>query len=158
MDPNGRIIRTYAEFTDAIHARIVELRIPHLDVDRVAGLATGHTGKLVGPRPRKFYGPISFDNHLATLGLMLVMQPDPDRPPRITNTRKLRGPDAKLTLASRQNTRYASEMLNKMLHEYRLRGGRKTGRTRMQILSAKKRSEIARKAARARWNKRRIRK
>jgi hypothetical protein len=158
MDPNGRIIRTYAEFTDAIHARIIELRIPHLDVDRVAGLATGHTGKLVGPRPRKFYGPISFDNHLAALGLMLVMQPDPDRPPRITNTRKLNIANTEAASVSRRLTRQAHEAITEMLRRNGRIGGRKSAAGRMKKLSARERSRIGRRNIKTRWNKRRTRK
>jgi hypothetical protein len=109
--PPGRTCRTYAELVDAIAVRVIELNVQHLEIDHKAGLASGHTGKLLGPRPLKFYGPISLDLHLQVLGLRSVVEPDPERPSVLIGTREFRPRDPATVLAARVATREGRELL-----------------------------------------------
>lgn len=93
MQPIGRIARTYLELIDAISMRLVELNVQQLELDVRAGLATGHSGKILAPRPTKNYGPMSLNLHLQTLGLVLIVAPDPEREPVLSGTRQFRPRD-----------------------------------------------------------------
>jgi hypothetical protein len=111
LPSGGRTCRTYHELVDAIALRLTELNVQHLVLDAKCGLAAGYTGKLLGPNPTKNYGPMSFDLHLQVLGLALVVIPDPDRPPVLTDTRHFRRLDACAVLARRLETREGRELL-----------------------------------------------
>src|SRR5258708_27330512 len=54
------VIRTYEDVLRVIRARRDELDVPHEIIDDIAGLAAGHTSKLLCPRPLKHLGPISW--------------------------------------------------------------------------------------------------
>jgi hypothetical protein len=41
------LIRTSADWVPALRSRIAELRLTHLEVDHLAGLADGHTSKIL---------------------------------------------------------------------------------------------------------------
>jgi hypothetical protein len=107
--PAGRVCRSYVELTDAIALRLVELNVQQLELDHRCGLATGHSGKLLAPEPIKLYGKLSLGLHLQVLGLVLIVAPDPERPPVLANTRqfKPRNPDA--VMAGRQRLRQVRE-------------------------------------------------
>src|SRR5258706_12020068 len=65
------VIRTYEDVLRVIRARRDELDVPHEIIDDIAGLAAGHTSKLLCARPMKLLGPISW-NVLEALGVCLV--------------------------------------------------------------------------------------
>jgi hypothetical protein len=109
--PAGRIARNYLELIDCIALRMTDLNVQHLVLDERCGLAAGYTGKLLGPNPSRNYGPMSFDLHLQALGLRLVVEPDPDRPPVLTDTRLFRARDADAVLSQRLATREGRELL-----------------------------------------------
>jgi hypothetical protein len=113
----GRIARTYAETCDALATRMIELNVQQLALDEKCGLASGHTGKLLGPKPRKFYGPVSLDLHLEVLGLRIVIEPDPDRAPLLANTRQFLPRDVTAVLAARLRTREGHELLREHLRQ-----------------------------------------
>jgi hypothetical protein len=133
----GMIARTYAELRDAIALRLVELNVPQLELDERCGLAQGASGRILGPKPTKNYGPLSFDLHMEALGPRLVVEPDPDRKPAIANTRELPPRVAEAVLEARLRTREGLELLRQALREC----GRK---------GARKRRQMAREAAEAR--------
>ena len=152
------IARTYAELTDGIAMRLAELNVAHLSVDRSAGLATGHTSKLLSFTKR--YGAITLDLHLETLGLCLIIAEDPIRPPRIGNeTRKFKFPpnslkssDASSRLAMRRLSREPDIVLRKFLRKIAKKGrGNISAGIRKRVSSARRRAN-ARKAANARWH------
>jgi hypothetical protein len=124
----GRIARTYSELLDAIALRLVDLNVPQLELDERCGLGAGHTGKILGPRPTKRYGPLSFDLHLQALGLRLIVEVDPDRKPVIADTRGLPPRDAHAVLEARLRTREGRELLREALRECGRKGGRKRQR------------------------------
>jgi hypothetical protein len=107
----GRIARTYHELVDAIALRLTELNVQHLLLDAKCGLAAGYTGKLLAPVPTKNYGRLSLDLHLQALGLALVVIPDPERQPLISDTREFRPLDPEAVLARRLATREGRQLL-----------------------------------------------
>jgi hypothetical protein len=138
----GRIARTYHELLDAIALRLVELNVPQLELDERCGLGAGHTGKILGPQPTKNYGPLSFDLHLQALGLRLVVEPDPDRPPVIADTRELAPRDAAAVLAARLATREGRELLRRALRECGRKGARKRQRMAREAKEAAEAREV----------------
>jgi hypothetical protein len=83
--------------------------VQQLELDHRCGLAIGHTGKLLAPEPVKNYGKLSFDLHLQALGLMLIVAPDPQRPPVLSGTRQFRPRDPAKVAAGRSRTRQDRE-------------------------------------------------
>jgi hypothetical protein len=142
--PAGRIARNYLELIDAIALRMIDLNVQHLLLDAKCGLAAGYTGKLLGPNPTKNYGPVSFDLHLQALGLRLIVEPDPDRPPALSDTREFRPRDPDVVLARRLETREGRELLREALRQAGRKGVAK--RRRMAI-----ERRMAREAAEAKW-------
>jgi hypothetical protein len=140
----GRIARTYLELIDAIALRLIDLNVQHLALDERCGLATGYTGKLLGPKLTRHYGPMSLDLHLQALGLRLIVEPDPDRPPALSDTREFRPRDPAAVLAERLRTREGRALLLEHLRQAGRKGAAK--RRRMAI----ERRE-AREAAAAKW-------
>jgi hypothetical protein len=61
--------RDYDAMVPVIRARIAELGLSYADVDRLAGLAGGHTGKLLGDARVKQFGLYSFLRMTETVGL-----------------------------------------------------------------------------------------
>jgi hypothetical protein len=148
------VARNYAELTDGIATRLAELRVDHLAVDDAAGLTSGHTGKLLAPDPTKNYGPKSLDAHLEALGLCLIVAVDPERSPRISDTRKIAGFVPNDVQHRRRSTRLAGELFAKFVHRNVKKAARASAANRMSNRSAAVRSQIARTAALARWSRR----
>jgi len=70
----------YAGLHQAIRARAAALGYTNETLDEVAGLQSGYSGKLLGPKmPRKF-GPVSLGAVMGALGLCLVIVEDPSAP------------------------------------------------------------------------------
>jgi hypothetical protein len=59
----------------------------------------------LAPSPTKFYGKISLSLHLQALGLILIVAPDPERPPVLTNTRQFKPRDPAKVQAGRTRLR-----------------------------------------------------
>jgi hypothetical protein len=144
------IARTYAELCDAFVARLTGLNVQHLELDHACGLATGYTGKLLGPKPTKHYGPRSLDLHLQALGLMLIVAPDIERMPMVSDSREFRPKDAAAATALRKRKREGRELLAEILRDNRQKHRKKMLAGYMK-LPASKRRRIARNAALKRW-------
>jgi hypothetical protein len=57
--------------------RTVDLEISRAETDRIAGLADGHSGKLLSENPVKTFGLKSLGDMLGALGLILMVVEDP---------------------------------------------------------------------------------
>jgi hypothetical protein len=147
------IARSYAELCDAFAARLIELNVQHLEVDHTCGLATGYTGKLLGPKPTKHYGPRSLDLHLQALGLMLIVVPDTERQPLVSDSREFRPKDSTTVVVQRRRKREARELLAEILRENQKKGARKISAGIRAKVSPARRSRNARKNIMIRWKK-----
>jgi hypothetical protein len=76
--PIGRLIATYDDVVDVFRARADELELSRLEIDRLAGLADGHSSHLLAKKYTQRLGPVSLLLMLDTLGLRLLVVEDPD--------------------------------------------------------------------------------
>jgi hypothetical protein len=79
-DPMSNALGTftdYASFVALLRARKVELGLSDLVLDELAGLAGGHSGKVLGPSQVRGIGPVAFDALLRALGLSGTLYADP---------------------------------------------------------------------------------
>jgi hypothetical protein len=122
--------RVVADWCESIHMTRAEL-----DVE--AGLADGHAGKLLARRARKKLSIVSLGRIMAAAGLVLIVARDNEAPQRKSHA-------STYASTTRQN------------HWRRNRGtawGRRMAALRALKLAPEQRSEIARKAAGARWSR-----
>jgi hypothetical protein len=75
--PFARVVYHYPAFIEAIRDRTVDLQISRLEIDRIAGLPTGFSGKALSRNPVKRIGLVSLGPLLETLGLIIMIVEDP---------------------------------------------------------------------------------
>jgi hypothetical protein len=75
--PFARVVYHYAAFIEAIRDRTVDLQISRLEIDRIAGLPQGFSGKALSRNPVKRIGLASLGPLLETLGLIIMIVEDP---------------------------------------------------------------------------------
>ena len=71
--PFARVVYHYPAFIDAIRDRTADLEISRLEIDRIAGLPVGYSGKLLSHTPVKRVGMHSLGPLLETLGLIIMI-------------------------------------------------------------------------------------
>jgi hypothetical protein len=141
------IITDYASLHQALRRRADQLRLSRASLDTLTGLPDGYSGKLLAMRQTKILGVKSFGLLLEALGLRLVVEEDAE---------------ALAKYAARCETRHESNVRNG--HRWHTAGIRRMGRfsperareaamLRMQKLTPTQRRQLARRAARARWQK-----
>lgn len=113
-------------------------------LDDLSGVQTGYSAKVLGPNPSKRLGPISW-SILTVLGVKLVVVEDAkaraSMESRFVPKREVRSVERPgLTVDERVKAFFSST-------------GAAGGRARKERLSPRRRSQIARRAARARWAK-----
>jgi hypothetical protein len=75
--PFARVVYHYPGFIDAIRERTVDLEISRFEIDRIAGLPIGYSGKLLSLNPVKRVGFHSLGPLLETLGLIIMIVENP---------------------------------------------------------------------------------
>src|ERR1700730_3770031 len=75
--PFARVVYHYPAFIEAIRDRTVDLQISRLEIDRIAGLPIGFSGKALSRNPVKRIGLASLGPLLETLGLIIMIVEDP---------------------------------------------------------------------------------
>jgi hypothetical protein len=75
--PFARVVYHYPAFIEAIRDRTVDLQISRLEIDRIAGLPIGFSGKALSRNPVKRIGLASLGPLLETLGLIVMIVEDP---------------------------------------------------------------------------------
>src|SRR5260370_18376143 len=75
--PFARVVYHYPAFIEAIRDRTVDLQISRLEIDRIAGLPTGFSGKALSRNPVKRIGLVSLGPLLEALGLIVMIVEDP---------------------------------------------------------------------------------
>jgi hypothetical protein len=132
----------YSDFVQAVRNRVADLSIHGTRFDALAGWAEGYLSKLTSARPVRRIGMTSMGPLLSAMGVKLQMVEDP-------------AGTARLRRLSPRNLSYVRAMpadacivlTPRMLQRIRRLGGK----ARMARLTAKERSELARRAALARW-------
>jgi hypothetical protein len=140
-----RVIATfgsYAEMLEAIRERVNELQIQGERFDDYAGLPTGYLSKLVGARPIRRLGMVSFAPVLSGLGLKCQFIEDQAATERLKNHIAPRnGSYVRATPSIVFTVRWFRNI------------GRKGAQARIDNSTAEQRQEWARRAAIARWRK-----
>ena len=132
----------YSDFVQTVRNRVAELGIHGTRFDALSGLPDGYLSKLVGARPVRRIGPTSMGPLLSAMGVKLVMVEVP------SGTARLRALPPRNPAYVRNMPAAASIIFTaRMLKRIRRLGGQ----ARMAMLTPKQRSELARKAALARW-------
>jgi len=85
MAVSGVEIHTWDDLHKVRRRRADELNVSRNMIAEVAGLALGHSSKLLAYPPLKGFGRIPFDALLGALGLKLVAVEDPVGPARVRN-------------------------------------------------------------------------
>ena len=134
------IVRSYADLRRAVADWCDHIGMTRAGLDTEAALADGHSSKLLSARAIKKFGNVTLGRVLAATGTVLVLAQDGDAAPAYAGD--------------------ASEDASEQRKHWRTNKGPAWGR-RMAALralkqSAAERSEIARKAAQARWQRRQI--
>jgi hypothetical protein len=148
----GRVLaiaRDYEDVHAAFRARAEELNISRETLDAVSGLQPGYSGKMLAPTPMKRAGPITLPLLLVGLGLALAVVEDTEAFERVESRliQRNRWPRADLKAAEAD----AVNLRHKVVVELGRRGAKAANKKR----SRKLRRRIARKAARARWARKR---
>lgn len=128
--------------------RADELNVSRTTLDEAAGLALGHSSKLLAPRPLKKLGVVSLGLMLQAMGLKLVVVEDVEALEQISAKlipREVTANVLSLSWGRAKHLLVSKQWVKKM--------GRKGGKQRAKNLSPRQRSAIARKAAKARWHK-----
>jgi hypothetical protein len=76
-DPTIAAVSDYSSFLRAIRDRVAQLGITHETLDAVSGLQSGYSSKLLCDPPVRRMGPIVLFLVLQSLGLSMVLAPDP---------------------------------------------------------------------------------
>jgi hypothetical protein len=145
-DDEPRIVATfdsYAGMLEAIRERVNELQIHGERFDALVGLPEGYLSKLVGARPIRRLGMVSFAPILSGLGLKCQFIEDPEATDRLKNRLSPRNGSYVRSVAvhGHLTTRFLQKI------------GRKGGENSRVNLSKRLRKQLARKAALARWGK-----
>jgi hypothetical protein len=146
------IVNNYADLVAAIRERVRQLDVTMESIDETAGLASRHTSKLLAPEAPRRFGPVSLGPVLQVLGLKMVLTVDDEQFDRIkhrlavrTDTNRADYRDADNGLPTNRKRKKSSYFISdsEMGRLLRMRG--------ILATSPKRRSQIARIAARARW-------
>jgi hypothetical protein len=145
-DERPRIIAdvsSYEQMLAALRARVTELQINGERFDEYAGLPRGYLSKLVGARPIRRLGMISFEPVLAALGLRCLFVEDQEATARLKN--RLRPRDESYVRADATHVVLTFRFMQKI--------GRLGAQARIDNSTKQQRREWARRAAIARWQK-----
>ena len=69
----------YQSLIDVLRARAEELQITRLEIDELAGLAPGYSGKTLGPAQKRHLDRYSTWRTLEALGLKMLLVDDPEK-------------------------------------------------------------------------------
>jgi hypothetical protein len=150
MSAEGEAPRVIASFDsyegmlDAIRARVNELQIHGERFDAHVGLPEGYLSKLVGARPVRRLGMVSFAPVLAGLGLKCQFVEDQAATERLKNH-----------VAPRNGSYVRADATHVVLtFRFMQKIGRKGAQARVDNSTKQQRQEWARKAANVRWQSR----
>ena len=141
-------VNEYAGFMRVLRDRADALKMTRANLDDVAGTQQGYCSKILAPVPMRTIGPVSFGALLQALGLTLIVAKDPEAMHRFAAQREQRVRPVH-TVGKHQVVKI--QITRRKLRQLARLGGQK----RATKLSARQRHRIAKKAALARWTRRR---
>ena len=146
------IIRRHQDIVEVFRLMKERLQLTNEFCDDAGGLTKGHTDKILGPSESKNWGPTTFDMFCEMFAIEFRVHVDLKAAKRMQAVWEGRErplyPDAKVVRISKKLIERAKpHVLQAHL--------KKANEARNAMLSCEHRSKIARKAARARWGRRR---
>jgi hypothetical protein len=150
---SGIDVTSYTELLGGMQARLGELGIRQVDFDKLAGFADGLTGKVFGPSQVKRLGPEKLFDAIRAAGLRLRLEADPEQLERMRkqiaeNCQPRQANQARMGNHSRPSNKMIDDVLNYLAN-------RRGGLTQLNDAVKEARSNWARHAAKALWEKRR---
>lgn len=142
------VVRNYDEFKNALRARADELQLSRDTIDAF-GLPKGHAGHLLAPVPIKHIGPQSFGVLLTALGLKVLVVEDAE-------AFAIYAADAPKSRNASGSMLPKKRRQNKHFRGNGVQWAQIMNARRALIVSEQKRTQIAKKAAKARWSKPRV--
>jgi hypothetical protein len=136
-------VSSYEQMLAALRSRFNELQINGENFDEYSGLPRGYLSKLIGAKPVRRLGMISFAPVLAGLGLRVLLVVDEEATRRLKDHLPPRNGSYVRSVAvhGHLTTRFLQKI------------GRKGGENSRVNLGKRLRKQLARKAANARWQK-----
>jgi hypothetical protein len=131
----------YDGLVDGLRARIAELQVSTATLDAVSGLPAGYTSKIVSKRQIRKLGIKSLSDLLGALGLRGQLVEDSAALAKVAGRLKKR--DAKRVRDDSTHVVLTGKFMRSI--------GKKGAAARNARLTAAQRSELARRAANARW-------
>lgn len=148
------------ELVEVLRRRKQELQITDQELDRIAGLTSGHSGKLLGAARVKRFGELSLFLMLGALGLRLAVVIDENASRKFSGQAEQSVQSSRMLARATKGRYSVGPLSRKVIHRALVTAGRKAARlggiARAARLSPARRVQIARRAARARWARWRI--
>jgi hypothetical protein len=144
MSDTPRVIASfdqYSGFVDALRARVAELQVSGQTIDQIAGLPSGYTQKILGPKGVRKVGAKSLTDLCGALAIRLLMVEDKEALARIAN--RLERRDAKMVRGGTVHIELSRRFLRKIQ--------RKGGKNSRKNMTPEEASELGRRAALVRW-------
>lgn len=147
------VCRSVEDLQRALRIRADFLKIARDDLDEIAGLARGHAAKLLCDPPVKNLGPVSAFPMIGALGMAVVLIEDPSALARIKRHPHYRVRTETNVRNGKSHWRNAqgASIIETTFKKF----GKLGALAFMEKVAPSRRIEIAKKAARARWRKRR---
>lgn len=146
-------IASYTELIAGINAYREALGVRLIDFDELAGFAPGLSGKAFGPAMVKRLGSAKLFDALRAAGLALRIEPDPKQLERMCSRI---GENCQTRQANQARPNNQAQIANATIELALARLAKKKGGiTRLNRAVKEARSNIARQAADARWQRRR---
>jgi hypothetical protein len=148
-------VRDYAQLHAALRARAEELRLSRETIDAISGLQSGYSGKLLAPVPIKGLGPATLGPILGAMGVFIVLVEDVEmleryaarQPKKSERFGRHTGQDVPANIRGRGWALLPLVTDSEFQRVMRCR--------QLATQGPAERKRIARKAARARWKRRR---
>lgn len=143
------VVRRHQDVTEVFRMMKERLGLTNAFIDDAGGLTDGHTDKILGPSESKSWGPTTFDLFCEMFAIEFHVHVDMAAVKRMEAVWEGRKRPAEYS----ETKRVSAKLLEKA-KPHVLRAHLKAANTaRNAMLSCEHRSQIARKAAKARWRK-----
>lgn len=146
------VVRRHQDIVEVWRVMKERLGLTNEFCDDVGGLTKGHTDKLLGPSESKKWGPTTFDLFCEMFAIEFRVHIDLDAVKRMEAVWEGR---ERPLYPNAQVKRISKKLIERAKPHVLKANCKRANEARNAMLSCEHRSKIARKAARARWRKRR---
>lgn len=145
------VATSYDDIIRCFRERASALGMTDKTIEEIGGFTGGHVGKLLGAARTKNLGPLTFGMMLGALGLKFAIVEDEEQTARI---RKRFDPSEKSKrVPTAISIALSPDLVSAVFSDHNTRISQLAAQARREKISPARRSQIARKAAKARWKK-----